>query len=443
MLESKTYIVFFKYAIPSILGLLSISSANIVDGYFIGNYIGAVGLAAINISFPILAILFGLGLMFAVGSSVTAGKLMGEKKVNEASNIFTKSVIIVALLSITLSLLLHFNIEFILDILNVKNSLREMTLEYLPTLLLFLPFLITAIVVDYFVRVDENPNLSFIACLVSAVVNIILDYLFIVKFDWGLSAAAYATGISQIAIILTLIPHFFLKKATLKLIKPKGSFLSIVQMSKNGISEFINESSAGITVLIFNYIMLKNFGALGVASYTIIGYFIMISIMISFAIADSMQPVISKNYGAQYFNRIKSFLKLGFASVLFIEIVLSILAILTPELLINLFLENRDLRTKEITLEFISYAWPAFLFSGLNIMITSYLTSMQKAKYSALIAILRSLFLPIFFIFVLPIFLGTKGIFMALAFAEFITFLTALYLFLKNSPNKVSKNLKS
>ncbi len=84
-----------------------------------------------------------------------------------------------------------------------------MTLEYLPTLLLFLPFLITAIVVDYFVRVDENPNLSFIACLVSAVVNIILDYLFIVKFDWGLSAAAYATGISQISIILTLIPHFF------------------------------------------------------------------------------------------------------------------------------------------------------------------------------------------------------------------------------------------
>ncbi len=65
-------------------------------------------------------------------------------------------------------------------------------------------------------------------------------------------------------------------------------------MSKNGISEFINEASAGITVLIFNYIMLKNFGALGVASYTIIGYFIMISIMISFAIADSMQPVISK-----------------------------------------------------------------------------------------------------------------------------------------------------
>ncbi len=441
MLESKPYIVFFKYAIPSILGLLSVSSASIIDGYFIGNYVDSVALAAINISYPLLAILFGLGLMFAVGNSVLAGKLMGEKNNKEASNIFTKAVICISILGIFSSIFIYLNMEYLLSLLKVENQLKIYTLDYLSILLIFLPFLMTGITIDYFVRVDENPNLSFLALLLTSIVNIILDYLFIVKYDFGLSGAAYATGLSYLVIILVLIPHFFLKKSTLEIIKPKGNIFSIFEASKNGVSEFINESSIGITVLIFNYIMLKNFGALGVASYTIVGYFFMVSIMISFAIADSLQPIFSKNYGAQYFNRIKTFLKLGLISIFAIELFIIILVILIPDTLVNVFLKENELRAKEITLEFIYYVWPAFLFAGLNIMITSYLTSMQKAKYSAIIATLRSLILPILFIFLLPIIVGQKGIFMALVVAEFITFIVAVTLFIKNTPKKISNLL--
>jgi putative MATE family efflux protein len=439
MLETKPYILFFKYVIPSVLGLLAISSASIIDGYFIGNYVGAVGLASINISYPITTILFGLALMFAVGSSVIVGKLMGEKNRNDASNIFTKSIISVSLISIIICILLYFNVGNILDILNIEGELKSKTLDYLPILLIFLPFLMTAIVLDYFVRVDENPNLSFAALFLSSLLNVILDYIFIVKFDWGISGAAYATGISQAAIIFILLPHFFRKKATLKLVKPVGSWMSILNAAKNGASEFINESSAGITVLIFNYIMLKNFGATGVASYTIIGYFIMISVMVSFAISDALQAIISKNYGALYFERIKSFLKLGFISIIVIEMIITLLVLLIPETLINIFLQNSEIETKKITIEFISYAWPAFLFLGLNIIITSYLTSIQKPVYSISIAVLRSLIFPIFFIVSLPYIFGTKGIFMALAISELLTFIIALRFFIKNRPDLIAK----
>lgn len=442
MLDTKPYIIFLKYVIPSILGLLAISSASIVDGYFIGNYVGAVGLASINISYPITTVLFGLSLMFAVGSSVMVGKLMGEKKINEASNIFTKSIISVSIISIFVCLLLFFNIGNILDLLNVQDELREKTFQYLPILLMFLPFLMIAIVLDYFVRVDENPNLSFIALLLSSIINIILDYVFIVKYDLGLNGAAYATGISQVTIIFILLPHFFSKKATLKLTKPIGSWVSIFKAAKNGASEFINESSAGITVLIFNYIMLQKFGTSGVAAYTIIGYFIMISVMVSFAIADGVQPIISKNFGALYFNRIKSFLKLAFFSVLIIEGIITLLVLLIPETLINIFLETSELRTKEITIEFITYAWPAFLFLGLNIVITSYLTSIQKPIYSVIIAVMRSLILPILFIVTLPYTFGNSGIFMALAVSEFLTFLIAISFFIKNNPNLIVDKIK-
>ncbi len=437
MLETKPYILFFKYVIPSILGLLAISSASIIDGYFVGNYVGAVGLASINISYPITPVLFGLALMFAVGSSVMVGKLMGENNTQDASNVFTKSIISVSLISIVVCLILYLSLGNILDILNVQDELREKTFLYLPILLVFLPLLMTAIVLDYFVRVDENPNLSFAALFLSSLINVGLDYLFIVKYDWGISGAAYATGISQAAIILILLPHFFSKKATLKLVKPAGSWLNIIQAVKNGVSEFVNESSAGITVLIFNYIMLQNFGATGVASYTIIGYFIMISVMVSFAIADALQPIISKNYGALHFHRIKSFLKLGFLTIIIIEALITLMVLIVPEALINIFLENSETETKRITIEFISYAWPAFIFLGLNILITSYLTSMQKPLYSVVIALLRSLILPVLFIITLPNIFGNVGIFMALAVSEFLTFIVASYIFINNRPTLI------
>ena len=441
MLETKPYIVFFKYIIPSLLGLLAISSASIVDGYFIGNYVGSTALGAINISYPITTILFGLALMFAVGSSVILGKLMGEKNSSEASNIFTKSIISVSIVSIVVCLFLFMNLGFFLDLLNVEGELRAQTFNYLPILLVFLPFLMSAIVLDYFVRVDENPNLSFLALLASSALNILLDYIFIVKYEWGIMGAAYATGISQVAIIIVLIPHFFSKKASLKIIKPYGSWMSMLKTLKNGASEFINESSAGITVMVFNYIMLQNFGAQGVASYTIIGYFIMISLMISFAISDGLQPIVSKNFGAKYFHRIKSFLKLGFLTIIVIQTIITLLILTIPDVLVGIFLNDSEIQTKEITIEFISYAWPAFLFLGVNILITSYLTAIQKPMYSAVIAILRSLILPILFIFLLSYTFGNKGVFMALAVTEFITFIIAITIFISNSPKNIQGNM--
>lgn len=140
MLDTKPLILFFKYAIPSILSLLAISSASIVDGYFIGNYVGSIGLAAINISHPMLTILFGFALMFSVGSSVIVGKLMGENKKDEISNIFTKSIISISIIGIFLCLLIYFNLETFFNLFKVENILKEETLLYLPIILFFYLF---------------------------------------------------------------------------------------------------------------------------------------------------------------------------------------------------------------------------------------------------------------------------------------------------------------
>lgn len=437
MLTTHPIKLFFKYAIPSILGLLAISSASIIDGYFIGNYVGPIGLAAINISYPFLTILFGFALMFAVGSSVMVGKLMGEKKQNHANEIFSQSLMFIGMVSLLICGLLYTQIEAITSFMNLSEALAHLTFQYMHVALIFLPFLMTGIVLDYFVRVDENPNLSFIALLLSAGINVVLDYVFVVKLNAGMQGAAYATGISQALIVFMLIPHFFLKNATLKFVFRNWNFKNIFHASKNGLSEFINESSVGITVLIFNAFMLKHFGDIGVASYTIVGYVIMVSIMISFAISDSLQPIVSKNFGATHIHRIKTFLALGLASILVIESIIALIVWFFPQNIVHIFLTQNNQDTIQITLTFLTYAWPAFILAGINILITSYLTSVQKPLYSAVIAISRSLVLPLICISILPLYFPNVGIFMAVSVAEAFTLVLAVYFYIKISPDKL------
>jgi putative MATE family efflux protein len=429
MFKEKPYKLFLKYIIPSIFALLAISSANIVDGYFVGNYVGTTGLAAINITYPIFSLLFGVGLMFAVGSSVMVSKLLGENKKEEALNIFSKAIIAVTFFSLLACTLVYFNIENILYLLDVDEALTKSTFSYMSVIIIFLPFVMVGITVDYFVRADENPNLSFVALLSSAVLNIILDYIFIVKLGYGLSGAAWATGLSYTVVIFILLPHFFLKNTKLRFVKPIGSFKVILTALKNGISEFINESSAGITVMIFNFFMIKYLGTEGVASYTIITYFIMVSIMISFAISDGIQPIVARHYGAKEFTRIKTFLKLASSTILLFSIVLVLFVLTSPETLINIFLNEQANETKTITVEFLSYAWVAFLFIGLNILTTSYLTAIHQPFASATISIARSLILPILFVSLFSFYFGIVGVYMALPFSEIVTFIIAMYLF--------------
>ena len=435
--KDKISSVFFQYSIPSVLGMLAISSASIVDGFFIGNYVGDFGLAAINISFPIFSLLFGFALMLAIGSSVVSGKLIGQGDIKSASIIFSKTMVCITLFSFITCTVLFLNIETILHLFGADENLTKIAIDYLSIILIFIPFLMIGVVLDYFVRVDNRPNLAFIALLFSAVINVILDWFLIVYLQKGIFGAALATGISQQALIFILLTHFFSKKSTLKFVKPIGSYIQILKASYNGASEFINEISVGITTLIFNYVMIKNFDIEGIAAFTVINYLLMIGIMISFGISDSLQPIISKNFGAKENKRIEEFLKLAFITTGLVGVVMILLIIFTPNTLANIFLEDTNHKTKEIVLSFATFIWIAFLFDGFNLVISAYFTAIHKPLASMIIAISRSFILPVFFIVTLPFFFDLNGIFMAIPMAEFMTFIIGIILFKKFSPEKI------
>mgnify|MGYP000031650558 CR=1 FL=1 len=437
VIKTKPSLVFMQYAIPSVLGMLAISSANIIDGFFVGNYVGPAGLAAINISMPIFSVLFGLALMLAIGSSVISGKLIAEGDTKSANIMFTKTFICMVVLSIFITSLVYINMENILYYLGVSDNLLKLTTTYLTYLLLFIPYLMVGLVLDYYVRIDNRPSLAFGALFLSAFVNVMLDWYLIVYLDKGIFGAALATGLSQLAFLVVLLPHFFSKNATIRFVKPIGSWIKIIKAATNGASEFVNETSVGITTLIFNYIMIKTFGVEGVAAYSVINYILWIAIMVSFGISDSLQPIISKNFGAKEPKRVEQFLKLSFISVSISGLMVLCLIVFIPEYLIDIFLDEKDGKSTKIILEFASVVWPVFLFNGINLVISAYFTAIHKPLPSAVIALCRSLVLPVIFILILPQFFGQKGIYLAIPFAEFFTFIMALYFFKQLTPQKV------
>ena len=426
--------VFLHYAVPSVVGLLAVSSAFMVDGIFVGNYVSTTALAAINIAMPVWSALFAIITMLAIGSAVMCGKYMGEGDIFSAKDIFTKSLfcsLIIALLSCLLGILF---LDSLVIALGASLTLTSLVSDYLLIILAFSPAFLLGFHLLYFVRIDSNPMLASASLIVSAILNVGLDWLFIVQLEMGIAGAAYGTGIAHASVLLALLPHFLRQSSQLKLIPLAGSWSDIPKALANGVSEFANEISVGLTTLLLNWIMITRLGVEGVAAFTIVNYLFFVGLMTFYGIGESLQPLISKNYGARQANKMSKFVLVALFSTVFVAIVLCVLLLTIPHVLIGFFLKPGETASLEIATRFITFFWPAFIFSGLNITLSEYFTACHKPLLSASIALFRSLFLPLVLLLTLPLWLGDVGIYISIPIAEFLTFVMALAFINKNRP---------
>ncbi|MCR8923161.1 MATE family efflux transporter [Dasania sp. GY-MA-18] len=427
-ITGKPSAVFFRYAIPSVLGLLSISSAQMIDAMFVGNYVGKEALAAINLTIPASTLIYAIVFMLAVGGSVVAGKFLGENNPQAASDSFTKIILTVLLLSLMLCLPGMIFINPVAKALGATAEILPLVDTYLFLQLLFTPMIMVGAALSYFVVADGRPLLSSSAFMISAALNVLLDWLFIVVMDKGLAGAALATGLSGCIIIFILLPHPFSKAAKLRFVKLQGSWMPVLKAAINGISEFTNEVSVGIVTLLFNWIIITQLGTEGIAAFTVIIYVLYLGVMISYGFSEALQPTISKNLGAKNYGNIRKYLNIAISSSIIVGAVFCLVLLLSPDPIIALFLQADETQTIAIAKTFIGYFWPTFLFVGANIAFTSYFTAIHQPTPSAILALARSLILPVIFLFTLPLWLGNKGIYLAIPLAEAITCLLAIAL---------------
>jgi len=440
-LQGDVVPVFFHYAVPSVVGILAATSAGIIDGFFIGNFVGASALAAVNIAMPAFYLFAAIVFMLAVGGSVMCGKFIGEKDPRAASEIFSRTLYASLGASMVIVLPSIIFLDPMITALGANAELHPMVRDYMFIILCAAPLLIVGFTLDFFVRIDNRPVLAAAALLFFAAGNVLLDWLFIVQWGWGLKGAAWATAIAEAGIVVILASHLFHRNCSLQLVavsrRWRNGWDSVARAAYNGFSEFANEMSIGAVTLLFNWVMITRMGVNGVAAFTIIGYLLMVGIEVCYGFADSLNPTVSKNLGARQPARITRFTATAVVSALVVGVLVSALFLLIPETLVSVFLAEGEEETTEIALAFIALFWPAFLFNGVNVTLAAYFTAMHKPLQSAAIAISRSLVLPLLGLLLLPIWLGDRGVFVAIPVAEALTLVFALLLVSRNTPSRL------
>jgi putative MATE family efflux protein len=433
--------VFFHYAIPSVIGILAATSAGIIDGFFIGNYVGAAALAAVNISLPAFYLFAAFVFMLAIGGSVMCGKFIGEGNARAASEIFSRTLVASMTVSGVIVIISLLFLDPVIQALGANAELHPLVRSYMQIILWASPLLIVGFTLDFFVRVDNRPVLASLALVFFAVSNISLNWLFIVQWGWGLRGAAWATALAEAGIFLILLSHFFHPRCTLRLVSVahhwRNGWDGVARAAWNGFSEFANEISIGVITLLFNWVMISRLGVAGVAAFTVISYLMMVGIETCYGFADSLNPTVSKNFGARQPGRIRRFTFTAVASSLAVGVLVCVLLVTVPEWLIGIFLQDDEVETRAIALEFITWFWPAFLFNGTNISIAAYFTAMHKPIQSATIAVSRSLALPGLGLLLLPHWLGDKGVYMAVPVAEAVTCMLGFLLMGRYGPHKL------
>ena len=437
-LEGPIVPTFIKYMMPSLLGLIAMTSASLVDGMFIGNYEGVTALAAVNLIIPITTLLFGVSMMISIGGSVRGGKYLGEKNTAAASAIFSKTLMFMVVYGlIVIALGLMFEAE-IFATLGANKTLFPVMSEYYRIIFPFLFFQFIVIQIYFFIRLDGFPNLAATGLAIGAVVNISLDYLFIAIYGWGLAGAALATGLSEVISLAVMLTYFFQPQRKIFFSLRQKNWREVFQAAYNGISEFINEVSGALIGFIFNWMLIQRAGVTGVAAITLVNYLLFIGFMAYFAISDSIQVIISQNYGARNPQRIRAFLRTAGIMIVGVSAGIISLLIAGSESLIGLVIDiERDSETLVLALEFVAYVWPVFIFAGFTMLISGYLTAVHLPFQSALVASCRSLIMPAGLLVLFYMLLADYRFVAAISVAEAISFVIAVTLYLYHTPNSI------
>jgi len=427
--------IFTGYAVPAVLGMMAMSAAGIIDGIFIGRYVGTSGLAAVNLINPLASLAIGISIMIGVGGATTAAAELGAENIPGARNTYTVTLLLITLLALGITVAGLLLMDPLVNLLGADGALSVDIREYLSTIILFFLFFMMTFILDAFIRSDGSPVFSVSVLLGSSLMNIVLDYLFVGRFGWGLRGAALATGLAQVAAFIILWAYLASGKTRYRLVKPVFQFRRLSRMLFNGSSELVNEISVGISILVFNYILLGRLGSLGVAAYSVVGYGAMLARMFFGGIAQAIQPGISFNLGAGNLDRIQRFRKIGLAVNTLTGIGFFLALRLFSRPLAVLFAGNNP-EVVDLTVRIAGFYSFSFLIAGTNIVLSMFFTAVHRAMDSAVIAFCRSLIFMLTGLFVLPLFLGDDGLWLTVVFAEALTFLTALFLLRRRPLNQ-------
>ncbi len=426
-----------KCALPNTIGSILLSAYFIVDGIFVGKYLGATSLGALGIAMPFVMMSFALSDMVAVGCSVQVAMKLGKGKLKEANLLFSTSLAITFIIGFCVSLAFFLLTPVILQGINEGVEFKNNIREFIQVFAFFMPFLSLYTILDNLLRICGKNLYSMSLNVVIAVLNIVLDYVFIVLFKLGLSSAALATCLGfSLATLLGFAP-FLLKKTQLRFSGVWFRFKSIANIFYNGSSEFFNNISGSLYASFANLILLKFGGTNAVAAFSIVAYIDSFIIMLLTSLNEAMQGALSFNFARKDRTRLKNLLKSTFKATFLLSLLAFLLCLIFTKELTGFFVQKSDEILHDLSVFALSLYALNYLVTWFNLCVNSTLTAFNEAKSSLLLSLIQNLFAPLFLIYALSFVWGLSGVFITAFIAEIFCVFLALF-FLKKILKRIS-----
>lgn len=423
---------FIKYVSANIFGMVGLSCYILADTFFIAQGVGPDGLTGLNLALPAYSFLNGIGLMIGIGGATRYSIAKGSQDKHTADTIFTKSVCFVLLCASIFFIAGLFFPAQIATLLGADAAILPLTGSYLRIILLFTPMFMLNNLLICFVRNDGKPRLSMTAMLVGSFSNIVLDYIFVFPLGLGMTGAALATGAAPIISMSILSLHFLRKENQFHLKPTRLHFKNIKDICSLGASSLIVEVSAGIVMIVFNMLILKDSGNLGVAAYGILANIALVLISIFTGISQGIQPLLSNCYGKKENQNIQRILRYALVCGVLFAILSYAFTFLLSDPITALFNREQDSSLHAIAVRGMRIYFTAFLFTGINIISAAYFSAIAKPKEAFVISCLRGFLLVIPLAFLMSFLLGLTGIWLTVPLAEALVTCLVIWLLLRN-----------
>lgn len=425
---------FFKYVIPAIIATFLVGLYLVVDGYFVGNTLGDTGLAAINIVYPIGTILFALGSMIGMGGSVIMSIHIGAGEIEKSNDVKVNTFLTLIMISVLTTVILLLLKDKLIHLLGARGNVFEEADSYATIVILGGGCQIISTGCIPIVR-NQGKTIHAMAFACSGLItNIILDYLFMMVFHWGMAGAALATIISE-GIVATLGVYylFIRKKSRTRISLKKFNLKTSVRTLFIGLSPFGLVMSPSLIVIIINLQCLKYGGEIAVSAYAVANYIYSSTLLFFEGIAEGCQPMISFFKGAREEKLMKRVFKKG----IIFALILSALFIASVSIFKNNIglIFGASMEANNIIIFALPIIAIAFLMQSIVRLGTAYFYSLGNGIFSTLLTYIDPLFVSPLCILILPIFFGLNGVWFAIPSAQIILLILFLLLFYKTNNN--------
>ncbi|ELM6622233.1 MATE family efflux transporter [Vibrio fluvialis] len=412
-MNTSIYRQFLRYAIPTVAAMLVNGLYQVVDGIFIGHYVGAEGLAGINVAWPVIGTILGMGMLVGVGTGALASIKQGEKDLHSAKRILATGLLTLVMLAPIVATILWFFADDFLRWQGAQGRTFELGMQYLQILIIGCVFTLGSIAMPFLLRNDDSPNLATLLMVVGALCNIVLDYVLIAWLQWELTGAAIATAISQLIVTGLGFSYFFSKRAKLRLTRAclTMEWRYLPKIFAIGVSSFFMYAYGSTMVALHNSLIIQYGNAVMVGAYAILGYIVTVYYLTVEGIANGMQPLASFNHGARQYGNIRRLLKVAMSIAVLGGVVFVLMINLFPEQVIGIFNSN-DPRLMEGAVFALKLHMFALFLDGFLVVSAAYYQATNHGG-KAMFVTVGNMMVQLPFLYILPKLYGITGVWIA------------------------------